>query len=87
MTLRAVDEDRDCEQVVADRQLPAVKERAARYAELPGAAFATPDRAARVGIDLDRAAARAVGLAVVISPSDRHELRVRFLVAHARDGR
>ena len=83
--LDRVDEDRDGAEIVADRQLAAMKERAARHAELPAAALAAPDRAACECIDFGRAAARAVGLAAVIAPPDLDELRVRFLVTHPRN--
>ena len=85
VTLRAVDENRDGGEVVADRQLAGMKERTARHAELLVAALTAPDRPRAIAIHFDVSAMWAVGLPAVVRPSERDELRVRFLVRQSEN--
>ena len=87
MSLRAVDEDRDGKEVVADRALAILKDRPRRNRELIPASGAFPQFPRRVGIDPKATAFRAIGLAVIVSPADRDEPGERLLIRHARDGR
>jgi hypothetical protein len=61
-----VAEDRNRREVVANRQFPAMKDRAARHAELPSTILAAPDLPRTIAIHLDVSAMRAVGLPVVV---------------------
>ena len=54
MALRAVHEDRDGQQIVADRQLAAGEDRAGRDAELMRAGLALEDAARLVAVDRQR---------------------------------
>ena len=83
--LGPVDEDRDCQKVVADRQLATGEDRPAGQAELVIAALALEDRAAGVLVAGHTAALRAEGLAIGRSPADGAEGLVRFLIGHPRD--
>ena len=85
MALGAVDEDRDGQEIVADRQLAAGEDRPARDAELMVTAFAFEQRAGLVGIDAHAAAARANRLAVGVSPTDLPESVAGLLLGHARN--
>ena len=85
MSLGAVHEDGDCQQVVADRELAIGEDRAGRDRELVAALFAAPDRLRLVGIDGQAATRRAEGLAVVGRPPHRLESLARFLIAHTGD--
>ena len=78
---RAVGEDRDSEKIIADRALAVVEDRPGRDAELMIAAAAFPDRTRRVGMDLEAATTRAIGLAVIVGPADAPKRGAGFLVA------
>ena len=87
MALRAVDEDRDGKQVVADRTLAVGKDGLRRYRKLIPAWAAFPELARRDRRNPRVTAFRAVRLAAVVRPPDFAELGVRFLVRHTRNGR
>lgn len=85
MALRAVDEDGDCQEVIADRKLTAGEDRARRDTELVIAALALEQLAGRVGVGGDAAAAGANGLALSRGPTDQFEGLVGFLVRQTGD--
>ena len=83
MTLGAIDEDRDGQEIGHDRQLAAGEDRSARDGELIAAGLAIPLLAGR-DLESGRAvAAGANGLAFGLGPTDHAEGIVRFLVRHA----
>ena len=86
MALDAVHKDRDREKVIPNRAFAILKNGARRYRKLIAASAAFPQLTGREGIDLGAAALRAVRLALGIGPTDRNELRMRFLIRHARNG-
>src|SRR4051812_49422168 len=85
VALGAVDEDRDGGEVVADRQLAAMKDRAAGHAELLVAPLTAPDRAAPETVHVRATAVWAVGLPAVVRPPNRGELCVRFLIRQSQN--
>jgi hypothetical protein len=85
MTLRAVDENRNRQKVVADRKLAAGENGPAGNAELVIAGFALEQLAGRVGIDGDAFAAGANRSAVSGGPTDQLEGLVGFLVRQTGD--
>ena len=70
MTLRAVHENRDSKENIADRHLAAGEDRAGRDAELMRASLALPKLARLILIGGIALAARANGLAFGIGPAD-----------------
>lgn len=80
MALRAVDEDRDSQKVVADCELAAGEDRPGRNAELVIAALALEQLARLVGVDRGAAALGAKWLAVSGGPTDQLEGLIGFLV-------
>lgn len=85
MALRAVHEDRDGQQNVADGHLAAGEDRAARDAKLMTAALALPELAGGDLVALDAAAAGANRFPARVAPADHAEGGMGFLVRHARD--
>ncbi len=87
MAFGAVDEDRDCQEVVPNRELAAGEDRPGRDAELVRARFAFPELARAVAVEGRTAAPGAVRLARVVGPADQFERLIGFLIAHASHGR
>ena len=85
MTLRAVDEDGDCQEVVTDRKFAAGENRPGRDAELVIAGFALEQLAGRVGVDGDAFAAGANRSAVSGGPTNQLEGLIGFLVGQTGD--
>lgn len=85
VTLGAVHEDRDGQEVRADRQLAAGEDRARRDRELMLAGLALPELAGGDEAMGESAAARADRIAARVAPTDHAEGIVGFLAAHARD--
>ena len=85
MALRAVDEDRDSQEVIANRALAAGEDRAGRDAELMVASLALEDWAGLEAVNAEATAIRASGLAVRGSPTDHAEGVAGFVVGHARN--
>ena len=83
MTLRAVDEDRDGEQVVADRALATAENRAARNRKLLVASLALPRPARGDRVHDQTAAARAIGL----PPLSDQRISQNFACASSSDSR
>ena len=86
MSLRAIRENRQREQMGADRQFPICEDRPRGHRELVSAGGAFPELAGRQGINLEASAFRTIRLSIVIGPTDRNELGMRFLIRHARNG-
>lgn len=85
MALRAVDENGDRQEIVANRELAAGEDRAGGHAVLVSAGFALEQRARLVSVGGDAAAVRAHRLAVGRGPADLTESLARLLFGHARD--
>ena len=85
MALHAVYEDRDGQEIVANRELAAGEDRPARHAVLMVAALALEQRARLVGVGGAAAALRANRLAFGRGPTDLLEGVAGFVVGHARD--
>lgn len=85
MPLCAVYKDRDRQEIVADRQLAAGKERPGRDAELMIARLAFPERARLEGVHGGAIATRADRSAIGSGPTNEPESVAGFLVRHARD--
>jgi len=85
--LGAIHEDRDCHEIVAERELAPGKDGARRDAKDVAARRTFPERLGLAGVDLGAAAAGAVGIAAVIGPTNVLEGSQRFFVRHARNGR
>lgn len=83
MALGAVDEDRDGEEVVADRELAAGEDGPGCDRELMRARLALVELAGLVGEGFSAGAARAYRLAVRVRPADQTEGVMGFLVRHA----
>ena len=80
MALGAVDEDSDCQEVIADRQLTAGEDGPACDGELMAARLALPKLASLVGLDGGTIATGANGLALGGGPADKPEGVEGFLV-------
>jgi hypothetical protein len=90
LALDLVAEDRDGEEVRAERQLMEREQRAARHREVFATRLAAPARSAvrtAAGIHDRATAVRTVGVPVVVRPPQPDEGALGFLIAHARDGR
>ncbi len=87
MTLGAVHEDRDGQQIVADRKFAAREDRPGRDAELVRASLALEQLAGGVGIDGGAVTARADRGAVSGRPTNQLESLVGFLVRQTGDFR
>src|SRR5579864_3413304 len=87
MSLGAVDEDRDGEEVIPHRELAAREDGATRNGELVAALFAAEHGAGLVAVDRSAAAFRAERLALVIGPADALEGFPSLLLRHARNAR
>lgn len=85
VALGPVHEDRDSEQVGADRQLTAGEGRAGRYGELVLTGLALPELAGADEAVREAATARTDRLAARVAPTDHAEGVVRFLGAHTGD--
>src|SRR5688572_1917635 len=83
VSLSAVYEDRDGQQVVAHRELAAREDRAGREAELRVTALALEDRPAGILVARDAAALGADRLAIGGGPADRPERCPRLVLRHA----
>ena len=82
MALNAVYEDRDGQEIVADRELAAREDRPARHAVLMVAALALKQRARLEGVGSAAAATRANRLAFGRGPTDLTEGVAGFVVGH-----
>lgn len=87
MALRAVHEDRNRQEVVANWEFAAGEDCARRDAELMRASFALPKVAGLEGIVIETAAARANRRAFGLRPADQTEGFAGVLIAHARNRR
>ena len=85
MTLHAVYEDRDGQEIVANRELTACEDRPAGHAVLMAASLALEQRARLVSIASATAALRANRLAFGRGPTDLLEGVAGFVVGHASD--
>jgi len=86
VALGAIGENRDGEQVVADRPLAVREDRPSRDRELMAAAFAFPHGAGRQFANVEATAARAIGRAAVVGPADALKRGRRLIVRHTRHG-
>ena len=71
IALGAVDEDRDSQEVIADRQLAAGEDGPARNGKLMAAGLALPQLASLVGVNSGAIATRANGLALRCGPANK----------------
>ena len=85
MALRAVHEDGDGEQIVANRELAARKDRPGRDRELVLTRLALEDGAALVAVDGEATTGRANRRAFSGGPTDLTEGVASLVVGHARD--
>jgi hypothetical protein len=86
MAFGSIRKNRDCQQVIPNRTLAVLKNGLRRYRELISAGAAFPQLAGREGINLETPAFWAIRFTMIVAPSDRDELGVRFLIRHARNG-
>jgi hypothetical protein len=87
MTLRTVDEDSDCQEVIADRHLATGEDRPGRDRELVRATLAPEKLAGFVSVAIEATAPGTDRLALRVRPTDKLERLPCFLFRHARDGR
>lgn len=87
MALRAVYEDRNRQEIIANGKLTAREDRAAGNAELVIAGLALEQLAGCVGVDGGAFAARANWSTIGGSLADQPERLISFLVGKARDFR
>lgn len=85
VALRAIREDGNRHEVVANRELAVGEDGPGRDRELAIASFAFEDRAGLVGVDGNAAAGRANRVAAGGSPTDFPEGAAGLVVAHTRD--